>query len=90
MATIHLLIKGKVQGVFYRASAKEVAMQNGITGWIKNNKKGDVEAMITGTDEQVEKFTNWCRQGPPKAMVDEVIITPKEQMHFNKFDIIRF
>ena len=90
METVHLVVKGKVQGVFYRASAKEVALQNGITGWIKNNKEGDVEAMITGTDEQVEKFTNWCRQGPPKAMVDEVTITPKEQMHFNKFDIIRF
>ncbi|HEY9363914.1 MAG TPA: acylphosphatase [Chitinophagaceae bacterium] len=90
MITTHLLVKGKVQGVFFRASAKEVAIQNGITGWIKNNKEGDVEAMITGTNEQVEKFTNWCRQGPPKAVVDEVIITPKEEMHFNTFDIIRF
>lgn len=90
MATAHLLIKGKVQGVFYRASAKDAALKNGITGWIKNNKEGDVEAMITGTDAQLEKFTDWCRRGPPKAIVDEVIITPKVQMNFNGFDIIRF
>ena len=61
MPTVHLLIKGKVQGVFYRASAKNIAKENGITGWIKNTKEGDVEAMISGSQEQVDMFIKWCR-----------------------------
>lgn len=53
MPTFHLLIKGKVQGIFYRASAKETADKTGITGWVKNTPEGDVEAVATGTEEQL-------------------------------------
>ena len=60
MPTVHLLIKGKVQGVFYRATAKTIAKENRVTGWIKNTKEGDVEAMVSCTKEQLEKFVAWC------------------------------
>ena len=59
MPTKRLLIKGKVQGVFYRATARDVAERIGITGWIKNTDEGDVEAMLTGTDDQLAEFTRW-------------------------------
>jgi acylphosphatase len=50
MITVHLLIEGEVQGVFYRATAKEIADKLGITGWIKNTWEGNVEAMVTGNE----------------------------------------
>jgi acylphosphatase len=90
MPTVHLLIKGKVQGVFYRASAKEVADGLGITGWIKNTANGDVEAMASGNAEQVRQFIAWCERGPQKAIVEHVISTPQEEIAFNVFSVKRF
>lgn len=87
MKTIHLLIKGKVQGVFYRATAKDIAKKTGITGWIRNTENGDVEATITGSEHQLEAFANWCRQGPSGAKVSEVIITEQEEKAFDGFNI---
>jgi len=89
MPTVHLLIKGKVQGVFYRATAKDKAAELGITGWIKNTDDGDVEAMVTGNDEAIKKFTQWCKQGPRKANVTSVISTPQSEIAFNDFLVIR-
>lgn len=89
MPTIHLLISGKVQGVFYRASAKELANQLKLTGWIKNTREGDVEIMVSGEQEQLDKFTRWCEEGPDEANVEEVIVTNKDEATFNGFTIIR-
>ncbi|MDQ6757168.1 MAG: acylphosphatase [Bacteroidota bacterium] len=89
MPTIHLYIKGRVQGVFYRVTAKKVADKIGITGWIKNRKDDDVEAMATGTQEQLDEFIEWCRRGPEKAEVDEVILTPLTDSAFNNFIIVK-
>ena len=69
MPTIHLLIEGKVQGVFYRATAKQIATQLGLTGWIKNTKDGNVEATVSGDELQLQNFAKWCKQGPDKAEV---------------------
>jgi len=90
MPTVHLLIKGKVQGVFYRATAKEIANELGVTGWIKNTREGNVEVTVSGNEQQVEKFMKWCKQGPDKATVDEVIVTQMEEAIFNGFMIIRY
>jgi acylphosphatase len=89
MATVHLLIKGKVQGVFFRATAKEIADKLGVKGWVKNTENDDVEAMATGSQEAVEKFIEWCRVGPRKAVVENVIVTKKEQTPFGDFKVIR-
>jgi acylphosphatase len=89
MPTVHLRIKGRVQGVFYRATAKEMADKFGIKGWIKNTGNNDVEATVTGSDEAIEKFIEWCRKGPKKAIVDEVIIASQEETSFKDFSVIR-
>lgn len=89
MPTHHLLIKGKVQGVFYRATAKNIADKLKITGWIKNTKDGDVEAMTTGTSDALNEFTTWCKQGPERANVSEVIVTAQPEMSFDDFKIMR-
>jgi acylphosphatase len=87
MPTLHLLIKGKVQGVFYRASAKKAAAALGINGWIRNTDSGHVEALVTGTSEQLEQFKGWCRRGPAGAVVTELIETAQEEITFDSFSI---
>lgn len=89
MKTYHLLISGKVQGVFYRASAKRVAGENGIYGWIKNTPEGFVEAVITGDATLIDTFIKWCKSGPKGAQVDNVVITNQDFLEFDDFKIIR-
>ena len=89
MPTIHMLIKGKVLGVFYRASAREIAETLKLTGWIKNTEEGEVEIVASGTKDQVRQFVDWCRQGPSKAIVTDVVVTPIEDELFTHFRVIR-
>jgi len=89
MPTIHLLVKGKVQGVFFRASAKEKAVHLGISGWVRNTGEGHVEVLATGNEEQLAAFIDWCRKGPDKARVTDVDITEKPLEMIIGFRIIR-
>ena len=89
MPTIHLLIQGKVQGVFYRASAKEVALALSLTGWVRNTDEGHVEAIASGTDSALQKFVDWCNKGPEKAIVTNVQVTQMEEETFKSFQIRR-
>lgn len=87
MTTKHLLVKGKVQGVFYRATAKEVADEMKLKGWVQNTKNGNVEIVATGTEEQLERYIAWCKEGPRAARVEDVIITNVEVQAFEEFGI---
>ena len=89
MKTIRLTIKGKVQGVFYRATAKDVAELLCIKGWVKNLPDNNVEITVTASEETLQKFIHWCKQGPPKATVEEVIVEELDLEEFNGFRIIR-
>ena len=89
MKTIRLTIKGQVQGVFYRATAKDVADLIGVKGWVRNLPDNNVEIIATATEEILQKFINWCKQGPPKAKVDDVIVEETTLQEFNGFKIIR-
>ena len=89
MKTIRLIIKGKVQGVFYRATAKDVADMLGVKGRVKNLPDNNVEITATATDELLQKFIAWCKKGPPKARVDEVVVEDIAFEEFNEFRIIR-
>ena len=87
--TLHLLISGKVQGVFYRAEAKEQADALGIRGWIKNTPADKVEAVVSGVEENLTAFVEWCKQGPRRARVADVSVTPIDEQHFEGFTVIR-
>ena len=87
MPTIHLLIKGKVQGVFYRASAKKIALELNLEGWIKNREDGNVEAVVTGTETGINQFVGWCSQGPAKASVTSLTKTEITSLNFSSFTI---
>lgn len=89
MKTVRLKIKGRVQGVFFRARAKEVAEMHKISGWIKNTDDGNVEACITGEDKAVEEFIGWCKHGPERAEVEDVLVNYVDVKKFDKFSVIR-
>ena len=89
MKTIRLFIKGKVQGVFYRVTAKEIADELGVKGWVRNLPDRNVEITVTATEELLQKFIDWCKQGPPKARVEDVIIEELVLEEFKDFRIIR-
>ncbi len=89
MPTVHLIIKGKVQGVFFRASAKDVADKMHITGWVKNTEEGNVEIVASGSNDQLQKFMEWCKVGPRRAIVTNVIVTNTEEENFKSFEVIR-
>ncbi|MBO9681839.1 MAG: acylphosphatase [Flavisolibacter sp.] len=89
MPTVHLIIKGRVQGVFFRATAKDVADEIGVRGWVKNTEEGDVEIVASGTDEQLQKFMSWCKRGPRKAIVTGLAATPMPDEDFNNFTVVR-
>jgi acylphosphatase len=69
---IHLLVRGRVQGVYFRASAQREAKRLGLTGWIKNRDDGGVEIVAEGEEDQVKDLLVWAQHGPSTARVEEV------------------
>lgn len=69
---VHVVISGRVQGVWFRAGTKEKADELGLTGWVKNTSTGDVEAVFEGDEPAVREMLVWCRRGPPLAKVTAV------------------
>lgn len=90
MQTISITISGRVQGVFFRQSTRERARALGITGSVRNLSDGNVEVIATGNREQLERLVSWCRQGPPKAVVTDVITRELTLQTFDTFEIERF
>ena len=74
MIRAHLIVKGEVQGVFYRASAREEATRLRVFGWVRNLPDGDVEAEVEGPEQAVQEFIRWCKKGPPASAVSEVVV----------------
>ncbi|MCG2617294.1 acylphosphatase [Terrimonas sp. NA20] len=87
--TVSILITGKVQGVFYRKSAREKALAAGLRGQVKNLPDGSVQAIATGEPEQLASFITWCKQGPPRAIVSNVTVSDLEFQSFKNFEIVR-
>lgn len=73
--TRRLVIRGRVQGVWFRESMRLEAENLGVRGWVANRADGSVEAVVQGTREQVEAITRWARRGPEQAQVSEVVAT---------------
>ncbi|MGQ9614960.1 MAG: acylphosphatase [Spirochaetota bacterium] len=84
----HLIIRGWVQGVFFRSTLQERAYQRGVKGWVRNNHDGSVEAVLEGDEEAVTMLISWCYRGPRGARVDKVYISDEPYTgEFSSFSI---
>ncbi len=68
----HVIVSGRVQGVFFRMETRRAADRNQVAGWVRNCPDGRVEAVFEGEKERVEKTLRWCGQGPPHSIVEDV------------------
>ena len=89
LQTISIIVKGKVQGVYYRQTTQEKAMALGITGTARNLPDRSVKIIATGSKEQLDKLLAWCRQGPSRAEVSGIESNEEELRSFPDFRILR-
>lgn len=89
LQTISIKVTGKVQGVFYRQATKETAIDSGITGEVKNMPDGSVHIIATGNEDQLRNLVEWCRTGPKRAMVTDVIAEKISFKSFTSFSIVK-
>jgi acylphosphatase len=84
----HVIIEGRVQGVFFRHHAQKKAVELGVAGWVKNRWDGSVEAVFEGEKGSVERMVQWCHRGPAEARVSKVTVTPEDPLEeFDHFTI---
>jgi acylphosphatase len=83
----HVRIRGRVQGVFFRADARVRADSLGVAGWIRNAEDGSVEAVFEGDDERVRSMVDWCRRGPSGSRVEDVEVKYEEPTGEIGFDV---
>ena len=85
---VHVWIKGRVQGVFFRAYTRDAAIQAGVAGWVRNLPDGRVEAVFEGDPEKVREVIEWCRQGSPFSRVEQLEVNEEPFTgEFDKFAI---
>ena len=80
-------VQGKVQGVWFRAETQRVASRLGLPGFVKNENDGSVYIEAEGEKEKLEELVKWCRIGPPKAKVENVLVEEGEMKNFSRFSI---
>ncbi len=87
--TVHVYIKGKVQGVFFRANTKEQAEKLNVQGWVRNMRDGRVEALFEGDPDAVDAMISWCHNGPELSFVEEVTVQQISSSGCSDFKIKR-
>lgn len=86
---VHILVGGRVQGVCFRAYTRDRALELGLRGSVRNLEDGRVEIVAQGSVASLERFYQWCRQGPPKARVDDLQIEDwQAECDFESFSIV--
>jgi acylphosphatase len=83
----HLWISGRVQGVAFRAYARQAAMQLGVAGWVRNLGDGRVEVVAEGEPAAVDDFERWARRGPPAARVARVDTVAEPLEGLDRFEV---
>jgi acylphosphatase len=87
MTRRRLVVHGLVQGVFFRDTVQRAALRAGVSGWVRNNRDGTVEAVFEGEDGAVERLVAFCQEGPRGARVDSVDVHPEEPEGLSGFSI---
>jgi acylphosphatase len=88
MSCAKFIVSGKVQGVFFRASARTQAQELGLSGYAKNLPNGDVEVLASGTDAALDALERWLRAGPPAAQVAGVMRSVVEMGPVGPFRVL--
>jgi acylphosphatase len=78
MVRRRVVVRGEVQGVFFRDSTKKEAESRGVAGWVRNREDGAVEAVFEGSADAVEAMVEWCRSGPSRADVEDMDVSLEE------------
>ena len=88
MITRHVIVKGRVQGVFFRDYTQRQALHYALTGWVRNLPDGSVETRICGKKEVVTAMLSWLKKGSPQSRVDTIIVTDiNVNEKFSSFEI---
>jgi acylphosphatase len=75
---VHVVVTGRVQGVFFRVETERRARTAGLAGFVRNTPDGDVEAVFEGPGPEVDALVDWCRDGPALAVVEHVAVKEEE------------
>jgi len=86
---LNILVTGRVQGVFFRASTADVARSLHLTGWVMNKPDGSVYIEAEGDERALEQFVSWCKQGPPAARVEKCGVSEGQIKGYTSFEIQR-
>ena len=89
MKRVHVVVSGRVQGVFYRATCGDAARRLELGGWVRNLPDGRVEAVFEGQDGRVDEMVEWCRRGPELAHVDLLEVVPEPVAGEREFRVTR-
>ena len=87
MIARRIVVRGRVQGVFFRDSTRRVAADHGVTGWVRNREDGTVEAQLEGEPGDVDAVIEWARGGPPHASVDGVDVEDASPEGLGGFEV---
>jgi len=82
-----VVVRGQVQGVFYRDSCQREAAALGVSGWVRNLPDGSVEAVFEGHEDDVASLVEWASVGPRKAVVENAEITDVEPPGLTRFEV---
>jgi len=88
MKRVHVIVRGGVQGVGYRWTARLTAGEVGVSGWIRNRADGSVEAEVEGDPARVDEMLAWMAEGPPGASVDGAEVTELPPAGGSTFDVL--
>ncbi|MEP1097727.1 MAG: acylphosphatase [Cyclobacteriaceae bacterium] len=88
MVSKRIQVLGKVQGVFYRATAKTKADDLRLVGWIRNEPDGSVVMEVQGDNARVSQMIEWCKEGPTFSRVDQVMEEPADPLSEESFEIV--
>ena len=84
---LHLVVRGDVQGVFFRDSCRQRATSLGVRGWVGNRPDGAVEAVVAGAPDALEALVRWAHEGPPRARVASVETSTAEDPGTTGFEV---
>lgn len=87
MTRKRVIVSGRVQGVFFRDTARQRAESAGVSGWIRNTPEGAVEAVFEGEPEAVDELVDFCRRGPSRAEVASVDVEEEQPEGLSRFEV---